>query len=187
MGNSTNYIDVYPLNDSKSGIVLHLNQSPMKILIFFLASTFLVTCSFGQSTFKRNDVYFEAGGNGLFSSINYERQLTSQPGLGVRIGLGFYTENAFYLTIPTGVNYLFKLKKDNSFIDAGLGATWTRGNGELFIVEDPSNGENFVSFVPSIGYRKHTANDVMWRISLAPVANKYGLVPWLGFSIGKRF
>jgi hypothetical protein len=27
----------------------------------------------------------------------------------------------------------------------------------------------------------------MWRISLAPVANKYGLVPWLGFSLGKRF
>jgi hypothetical protein len=136
----------------------------MKILIFFLASTFFATYSFGQSAFKRNDVYFEAGGNGLFSSINYERQLTSQPGLGIRIGLGFYSENAFYLTIPTGVNYLFKLKNDNSFI-----------------------GEHFVSFVPSIGYRKHTANDLMWRISLAPVANKYGLVPWLGLSLGKRF
>lgn len=186
MGNSLNYFDVYLRNNSKSGI-LHLIQAPMKTLIIFLVSAFFATCSFGQSTFKRNDVYFEAGGNGLFSSINYERQLISQPGLGVRIGLGFYSENAFYLTIPTGVNYLFKLKKDNSFIDAGLGATWTRSNGELFIVEDPSNGEHFISFVPSIGYRKHTANDVMWRISLAPVANKYGLVPWLGLSLGKRF
>ncbi|MCM0042784.1 MAG: hypothetical protein NBV61_08475 [Algoriphagus sp.] len=158
----------------------------MKILIFFLASTFFATYSFGQSAFKRNDVYFEAGGNGLFSSINYERQLTSQPGLGVRIGLGFYSENAFYLTIPTGVNYLFKLKNDNSFIDAGLGATWTRKNGGLLDIDEP-NGENFMNFVPSIGYRKHTANDVMWRISLAPVANKYGLVPWLGLSLGKRF
>ena len=186
MVNSVNYFNVYPLNDSKSGI-LHLNQSPMKILIIFLASAFFATCSFGQTTFKRNDLYFEAGGNGLFSSINYERQLTSQPGLGFRVGLGFYSENAFYLTIPTGINYLFKLKNDNSFIDAGLGATWTRNNGELFSDSSPANGEHFVSFVPSIGYRKHTANDVMWRISLAPVANKYGLVPWLGISIGKRF
>ena len=159
----------------------------MKILIFFLASTFFVTFSFGQSDFKRNDVYFEAGGNGLFSSVNYERQLTDQPGLGVRIGLGFYSENEFYLTIPTGVNYLFKLKNDNSFIDAGLGATWTRSNGKFFIIEDPSIGTQFVSFVPSIGYRKHTANDLMWRISLAPVANRYGLIPWIGLSLGKRF
>ena len=159
----------------------------MKILIIFLASAFFATCSFGQTTFKRNDLYFEAGGNGLFSSINYERQLTSQPGLGFRVGLGFYSENDLYLTIPIGINYLFKLKNDNSFIDAGLGATWTRSNGKFFIIEDPSIGEQFVSFVPSIGYRKHTANDVMWRISLAPVANKYGLVPWLGFSLGKRF
>jgi len=159
----------------------------MKILIFFLASTFFATCSFGQTSFKRNDIYFEAGGNGLFSSINYERQLTSQPGLGFRVGLGFYSENDLYLTIPIGINYLFKLKNDNSFIDAGLGATWTRNNGELFSDSSPANGEHFVSFVPSIGYRKHTANDVMWRISLAPVANKYGLVPWLGLSLGKRF
>jgi hypothetical protein len=27
----------------------------------------------------------------------------------------------------------------------------------------------------------------MWRISVTPVANKYGLVPWLGLSLGKRF
>jgi hypothetical protein len=159
----------------------------MKILIFLLASTFFVTLSFGQSSFKRNDIYFEAGGNGLFSSINYERQLTSQPGLGFRVGLGFYSENAFYLTIPTGINYLFKLKNENSFIDAGLGATWTRNNGELFSDSSPANGEHFVSFVPSIGYRKHTENNLMWRISVTPVANKYGLVPWLGFSLGKRF
>jgi len=124
----------------------------MKILIIFFASAFFATCSFGQTSFKRNDIYFEAGGNGLFSSINYERQLTSQPGLGFRVGLGFYSENAFYLTIPTGVNYLFKLKNENSFIDAGLGATWTRNNGELFSDSSPSNGEHFVSFVPSIGY-----------------------------------
>jgi hypothetical protein len=145
------------------------------------------TLLFGQNDFKKNDVYFEAGGNGLFGSVNYERQLTKQPGLGARIGLGFYSENAFYLTIPAGINYLFKLKGEKSFIDAGLGATWTRIDGELFGDSKNSTGDHFVNFVPSIGYRRHTSNDVMWRISVTPVANKYGLVPWIGASIGKRF
>jgi hypothetical protein len=146
-----------------------------------------VAVSFGQSTFKKNDIYLEAGGNGLFGSVNYERQLTKEPGLGVRIGIGFYSENAFYLTIPAGINYLFQLKNAKSFIDAGLGATWTRIDGKLFADSKNSNGDHFVNFVPSIGYRRHTSNNVMWRISITPAANKYGLVPWIGASIGKRF
>jgi len=156
-----------------------------KILTAFALCT--VTVSIGQTNFKKNDIYLEAGGNGLFGSVNYERQLTKQPGFGARVGVGFYAENAFYLTIPLGINYLFKLKSDKSFIDAGLGATWTRIDGNLFSDSENANGDHFVNFVPSIGYRRHTANDVMWRISVTPVANKYGLVPWLGASIGKRF
>ena len=142
---------------------------------------------FGQTSLKKNDIYLEGGGNGLFASVNYERQLTKEPGLGVRLGVGFYSENAVYLTIPVGINYLFRLKSDKSFIDAGLGATWTRIDGNLFGSSKNSNGNHFVNFIPSIGYRRHTTNNVMWRISLTPVANKYGLVPWLGFSLGKKF
>lgn len=145
------------------------------------------TCSFGQNTFNPNDIYLEAGGNGLFGSVNYERQLTKRPGIGARIGIGFYSEKAFYLTIPVGINYLFQLKNNKSFIDAGLGATWARIDGKLFSGSEKSNGEHFVNFIPSLGYRRHTANNVMWRISATPIANKYGLVPWLGVSIGKRF
>lgn len=147
----------------------------------------IVTLSFGQSHFKKNDIYLEAGGNGLLGSVNYERQLTKQLGLGARVGVGFYSENAFYLTIPVGINYLFRLKSDRSFIDAGLGATWTRIDGKLFSDIENSNPDHFVNFIPSIGFRRHTLKDVMWRISLTPVANKFGFVPWLGASIGKRF
>lgn len=157
-----------------------------KCLVTILTFSF-ITMSFGQSTFKKNDIYLEGGGNGLFGSVNYERQLTTEPGIGARIGIGIYSEKAFYLTIPVGINYLFKLKKDNTFIDAGLGATWARRNGELFNNIKSSNGNHFVNFIPSIGYRSHTEKNVMWRISLTPVANKHGLYPWLGASIGKRF
>lgn len=159
----------------------------MKQLILFVVTATSVLLSFGQTTFKKNDIYFEAGGNGLFASINYERRVTKQPGLGVRIGVGFYSENAFYLTIPVGINYLFKLKGDKSFIDAGLGTTWTRIDGKLFSDSENSNGDHFVNFIPSIGYRHHTTHNLMWRISITPVVNKNGFVPWLGLSIGKRF
>jgi len=159
----------------------------MKQLTLLLAISVLTVCSYGQTTFKRNDIYLEAGGNGLFASVNYERQITKEPGLGFRLGVGFYSEKAFYLTIPVGINYLFKLKDNKSFIDAGLGATWKRIDGNLFGESKNSYGEHFINFVPSVGYRRHTNQNIMWRISVTPIANKYGLVPWLGLSIGKRF
>lgn len=154
-------------------------------------ATLLLLCltatAFAQSGFKKNDIYLEAGGNGLFGSVNYERQLTALPGLGARIGLGFYFEDAFYLTVPVGINYLFPHKNPKAFIDAGLGATWTRIDGNLFGKTENQNGEHFVNFVPSIGYRRHTAKDMMWRVSVTPIVNKYTGVPWIGFSVGKRF
>lgn len=157
-----------------------------KILLTALAACFALL-SFGQNSFHRNDIYFEAGGSGLFGSINYERQLTKAPGLGARIGVGIYSENAFYLTIPVGINYLFELKRQNKFIDAGMSATWARQDARLFDNNHTVEHNHFFSFIPSIGYRVHTNRNVMWRISLAPVINKFGFVPWLGFSIGKRF
>jgi len=148
---------------------------------------FTTAVSYGQPSFKKNDIYLEAGGNGLFGSLNYERQLGKVAGLGARLGVGFYSEDAFYLTIPVGLNYLFKLKNNRSFIDAGLGVTFARIDGDLFGDSKNSNGDNFVSVVPSIGYRKHTTKDLMWRFSFTPVINKDGLVPWLGIAFGKRF
>jgi hypothetical protein len=159
----------------------------MKSFTLLLALSLFSVCSYGQTTFKQNDIYLEAGGNGLFGSVNYERQLTKQPGLAFRVGIGFYSEKAFYLTIPVGINYSFNLKDNKSFIEAGLGATWTRIDGDLFGDSKNPQGDHFVNFVPSIGFRRHTSNDMMWRISVTPVVNKYTFVPWFGFSIGKRF
>src|SRR3954468_15834499 len=96
--------------------------------------------SFGQNHFKKNDIYLEAGGNGLFGSVNYERKLTKQPGLGARIGVGFYSEEAFYLTIPVGINYLFRLNNEKSFIDAGIGVSFARIDGDLFEESKNPNG-----------------------------------------------
>ena len=152
-----------------------------KIPFTIILLLFILTYTSGQGAFKKNDIYLEAGGNGLFGSISYERQLAKEPGLGVRIGLGIYWEYSNFLTLPLGINYLFKLKNKKSFIDAGLGVTFTG-------IDDKSvMGLHFVNFVPSFGYRRHTSKNVMWRISLTPVINKYAGTPWIGASIGKRF
>jgi hypothetical protein len=138
----------------------------MKHLTLLLAIAGIAFCSYGQTTFKRNDIYLESVGNGLFASVNYERKVTKQPGLGFRFGIGYYSENAFYLTIPIGINYLFKLKNERPFIDTGLGVTWTRIDGNLFGDSKNSNGDHFINFVPSIGYRRHTTKDLIWRVSV---------------------
>lgn len=154
-------------------------------MLFLLLS--LATMLFAQSSFKRNHLYLEAGGNGLFGSVNYERQLTRKPGIGLRLGVGVYSEYAFFLTIPAGIDYLFKLNDNGSFLDAGLGVTWARVDGNFFSESNNSDVQHITHFIPSIGYRKHTPRGVIWRLSLTPVANKNAFTPWAGISIGKRF
>jgi hypothetical protein len=145
----------------------------------------LATAAQSQTRFHRNDIYMEAFGAGLFGSVNYERQLSKMPGMGIRLGLGFYTENKFYLTIPVGLNYLFPLTKRGSFIDAGIAYTPAFGDGRVFA--DKEMRDKFNSIIPSIGYRKHTLNNLMIRASFTPVINYSGFHPLLGLSLGNRF
>lgn len=157
-----------------------------KFLFLLLCSIFFKYLS-AQNQISRNTIDVEAGGNGLFGSVNYEWHLTKKPGFGVHVGAGFYTENAFYLTLPVGINYLFKLRNNQSFLEVGLGVTWARFNGSLQDNIFYARGTHFTSFVPSFGYRKQTKNNLMYRFSLTPVINNYGFVPWAGISFGKSF
>src|SRR5688572_6627990 len=95
----------------------------------FLLGLFIITNTnfvFAQSSFKKNTLYGQFAGNGIFLSLHYERQLTPKPGLGIRIGIGHASsDEKFRITIPVGVNYLFDLKNKKSFIDMSLGATWS--------------------------------------------------------------
>lgn len=146
--------------------------------------------SFAQSSSSlKNDIYVEAGGNGLFGSVNYERQLSKTPGVSLRVGVGFYTENRFFLTLPAAVHFLIPLKKPNSFIDASAGVTWARANGQVFKSDEAVADEHFVCLIPSVGYRRHVKNDWMWRVSLTPTFNitNDAFIPWVGFAVGKRF
>ena len=143
--------------------------------------------SFAQTGFKQNYFYAEIGGNGIFGSINYERQVSKQPGLGVRVGLGFYMDAIFHYTVPVGINYLLKFKGEKSFIDFGAVGTWTTNEETSIGGNQKDKGEVYGNFMINFGYRRHTSNNLNWRLNLLAVKNKYSFGPWLGASIGKGF
>ena len=162
----------------------------MRRYFLLVLSLSFVTSAFAQNAFKKNDMYFEFLGNGIGASVNYERQLGNKPGLGLRLGVGYFSgDEQFRLSIPIGVNYLFAIGKNNSFLDAGVGGTWSGAAG--LNTKEPAGARDYServwSFIPSVGYRRHTKSNLMWRTSFTPVINKYRVMPWLGVSIGKRF
>ncbi len=179
-------LDFAIVMDNKKIVYFVKNNKVKSAMKYFVLVFFILSCinfAYGQKSFKRNDIYVEAGGNSFWASINYERRLEKVPGFGLRVGLGFYTEERFYLTLPISVNYLIKLKNNTEFIDLGFGATFARVNETKF--EEDEN--HFIGFVPSIGYRRHFGDKFMCRLSFTPVFNKSTFVPWLGISFGKRF
>ena len=129
----------------------------------------------------KNALFSEVGGNGLFGSVNYERRIIPSSQIYLRIGAGFYTEKGIYLSLPVGLNYLIKLNRRNSFVEAGIGVSRAQA------IKHGANsvGNNFFSYVPSICYRRYTDRDYMWRISFTPITNRYVFVPWVGVSVGK--
>lgn len=162
--------------------------SDMRFLVLCFLSFCCSSFLFSQSISKRQSGYFELGGNGLFTSVNYDFQLTKKPGFGIRAGIGFYALDPFVLTIPVGVNYLFELQQNKSYMELGFGATWTKENVSLYLVPDLSKKRtNFGNYFPTIGYRKHIKKSFMWRFSLTPLVNQNGFQPFFGGSFGKLF
>jgi hypothetical protein len=162
----------------------------MKVFKIITLAVLVLSAStaFAQSNFKRNDLYFELLGNGIVASVNYERQLSDQPGFGVRVGLGFFPTEHGMLSVPLGFNYLVPLKDQKAFIELGLGATLT-AEPVLFLdfSGDVYDKGPYTNIIPSVAYRGHTSKNLMWRFSLTPIFNSYGTLPLIGFSIGKRF
>tara|TARA_B100000780_G_C21095509_1_gene441808 strand:- start:957 stop:1472 length:516 start_codon:yes stop_codon:yes gene_type:complete len=163
-------------------------------IILMTFQMLLGVIAFGQENNNKNKnlkntVFVEALGNGLFGSINYERQLTKEPGLSLRAGIGFYTEYDFYLTLPFSIQYLIDLNRNN-FIETGIGYTWVdAGADDIFNNESVKNSDNLNNLFLSVGYKKHFGKDWMWKANFTPLItnNKEVTLPWIGVSIGKRF
>lgn len=143
---------------------------------------------------QKNAVYVELLGNGLFGSVNYERQITKEPKLYARIGLGFWSDfgilgssNSGY-TIPISMNYLVDLK-NNNFLDLGIGATMVKSD----FSSQPAPNHVFILFT-NVGFMRNFGNNFFWRFHITPYFDSItedvtieGRKQWFGFTIGKRF
>lgn len=153
---------------------------------------FVFVLDFGAlaQDFRKNEVFVELLGNGMLGSINYERQLMKNPGFGVRAGVGIYGTDA-RLTIPMGVNYLIRVIKNHSFLDLGMGATFTQTDGFFYSMPKLPAGyvkkENYMYLIPSAGLRAYTTRNYIWRIGASVFITDSGALPWLGIGFGKRF
>jgi hypothetical protein len=138
----------------------------------------------------KNTVYIEALGNGMLGSLNYERQLLRNPYLTGRLGIGFYLESNFYLSIPVSLHYLIELR-NNNFIESGIGFTWAQyGADDCLNCDGSDNTDDYRNLFFSIGYRKHFGNNWMWKANFTPlITNNHGanFEPWFGLAIGKQF
>ncbi|MDB4292319.1 hypothetical protein N9954_02870 [Maribacter sp.] len=159
---------------------------------------------------QKNTAFIELLGNGGFASLNYERQLTKQPGLSLRLGFGV----SFWelgeredgssegsgcvcpelnfpdadLSIPFSLQYLIPLWKTN-YLETGLGYTYQFGSAKR-------NESNTNVFYGSVGFRRHFGRTKgwMWKVSFTPVlrisdseTKNSGIGPWAGIALGKRF
>jgi hypothetical protein len=112
-------MEVPVLQAYKNNIKRFGKNSIGKVFLLFV-SIFSFFNGFSQSSFNKNMIYGEFGGDGVFLSIQYERQLGTKPGLGVHFELGNAdADENFAFTIPVGVNYLFNISHQISFIEAG--------------------------------------------------------------------
>jgi len=166
----------------------------------------LCTLIFTGSLFsQKNTVFAEIGGNAQGTSINFERQLTKEKGLMLRIGLGLAlvqeeeaTPNEIielfgayesHFSIPTSLEYLFNIKNGH-YIETGVGYTWIDIKKNFDSAERGTH-----NFIASIGYRKYFGSQKswMWKANFSPILAgnddsgiKFGFSPMFGIAIGKR-
>ena len=127
---------------------------------------------------KKNTVYLELGGNGLWYSLNYDRFLwkRSKSAIAARIGVAYFGgQGAHATTVPVTVSYLFGGKKH--FLEVGTGFTWLQSYSEKIAG---------FGYFGVIGYRfqRIQQSGLMYRISLTPFLAEYstdkGSLNWVG-------
>lgn len=168
-------------------------------IITFAATILCSTQTKGQSpsvertgfTNKKGSISLNAGGEGLLGSFEMEFRFFSQSfsGLGFRTGVGFYTEDDFYMTIPLNVNYLFVIKPGKSYFELGAGVTYSAYHVRFSKDFHQFGGPALMppwSFIPTLGYRQYNHRGVYWEIKFSPIVNKEDFTPWGGITIGKN-
>jgi hypothetical protein len=141
--------------------------------------------------YKNNIVYAELLGNGLFSSVNYERIISNN--FDLRFGLGFVFSNsesnsgshhttAFF---PLAMaNYLINIY-GNNYVEVGGGVLIASTDFEI----SDTFSQSMYNFVPTIaiGYRYSPKNGGIFFSAAFDMFILGTVTPWGGLGIGYRF
>jgi hypothetical protein len=141
---------------------------------------------------KSNSLYFEAFGNGLLYSINYEHLFTDN--MGGRIGFMYLpslnvviSSTKDLITIPLIFNYFIG---ENHKLELGGGIVYVSAGevNSLFGLMNDARGVSAVIGTAVVGYRYQPRNSgFLFKIGLTPFFNKRGAIISGGVSIGFNF
>ena len=163
-------------------------KSLIRICIFLIT----VAAAYPQTMENKNNiVYAELLGNGLFSSVNYERVISNN--FDLRLGLGFAFSNSESNSGSHHTTAFFPLAMANYSIDIYSNNYVEVGGGVLiaftdFIISD-SFSQPMYTFVPTtaIGYRYSPKNGGFFFSAAFDMFILSGITPWGGLGIGYRF
>ena len=158
-----------------------MNKFYTSLLIFFLS--FIVVRSDCQS---KHTVYFEALGNGLIYSINYDYGFSDDVvGWGLRLGVGYTPfSDSNFLTIPCMVNYV--IGKERHFLEIGAGAVFFTGDAHF--LGDYSYDDSFGATM-NISYRfQPSQGGLFFKGGVAPVlSDEISTALWPQVALGISF
>ena len=192
----------------------------MKPVLFIFLVIFVRVSSYAQDTtatasgfqdVKKNTVYFEALGNGVFYSVNYDRLIS--PNIAFRAGLSLPPRfgdpvlgvDAFSFLVPISASYLFNFSGTPSYFELGVGFTpmITVITTQYPFFGVPQYSETTVNMnasiiVPMLGYRLQPKEEGFnFRILYSPnipldaaYHASTGIKPlnyWFGVSLGHTF
>lgn len=163
------------------------------VLLLPTVNIFSQVATPGVTEIKYNDthgaqaIYIGFGGNGPFSSINYDFRFSkSQKGFGMQLGLGYFRLfNGSIFSIPVSINHL--AGKAPNYFESGIGITYV-----IY-----ANGRDFLGtlsgsvLVPGIGYRyQPESSGFFGKVIVSPLIGLEkdgGAQSWAGIGLGYKF
>lgn len=161
------------------------------ILFLILLSTLLLAspCHGQKTTWPKNAVFIEVGGNGFIYSLNYSRVFDNF--INVRIGVSageirlggqsFFEVKAHAIALPLTASILYG--QGNNRLEFGLGAVRIRSLIDITGARVVNNARFIASGL--VGFvHQPKERGVLFRASFTPMLIDNRLVPWFGVSVG---
>jgi hypothetical protein len=167
------------IEDKISGTADKLKKNFITVCFTFLIMT--SSCWSQKTTNATNILYFELGGNNIFYSINYEKEVTNN--LNLRLGISIMPITEFTNTGKRSNSKFIGTIMSNYFIHISKNNYLELGGGLSYGLE---------TWFPAVtfGYRYNPDNEgIIWKLSFTPLLNDeiFSILPWFGIAVGIKF